>query len=88
MWRLLRDRRLSAFKFQRQVPMETYIVDFVCFDKKLIVEIDGQHAEGTTDAARDLYLQAKGFEIARYWNNDLLQRSTSVLDDVFARLTR
>lgn len=44
MWRLLRHRQLSAFKFRRQVPFNTYILDFVCFEKRLVIEIDGgQH---------------------------------------------
>lgn len=69
MWRLLRDRRLSAFKFRRQVPFKTYILDFVCFEKRLVIEIDGsQHAESGTDATREAALATQGFRIARYWN--------------------
>jgi very-short-patch-repair endonuclease len=87
MWRLLRDRRLSAYKLRRQVPFKSYILDFVCFEKRLVIEIDGsQHAESRSDAARDAALSAEGFVIARYWNNDVLQRPTSVLDDVLAKL--
>lgn len=89
MWRLLRDRRLAAFKFRRQVPLGNYILDFVCFEKRFIIEIDGsQHAASSTDPARDRFLVAQDFEIARYWNNDVLQQSTSVLEDIVARLTR
>ncbi|SFJ13183.1 Very-short-patch-repair endonuclease [Bradyrhizobium sp. Gha] len=87
MWRLLRDRRLSAYKFRRQVPIENYILDFVCFDKRLVIEIDGsQHAESQRDAVRDGALAAEGFSIARYWNNDVLQQPTSVLEDILAKL--
>ena len=87
MWRLLRDRRLSTFKFRRQVPLGHYILDFVCFDRPFIVEIDGsQHADSEHDAARDAALIAEGFRIARYWNNDVLQRPTSVLEDILSRL--
>lgn len=86
-WRLLRDRRLSTFKFRRQVPFKNYILDFVCFEKRLVIEIDGsQHAESQRDAARDATLSAEGFSIARYWNNDVLQQPTSVLEDVLAKL--
>jgi very-short-patch-repair endonuclease len=89
MWRLLRDRRLAAFKFRRQVPFENYILDFVCFEKHFVVEIDGsQHATSSTDQIRDQFLAARGFEIARYWNNDVLQQPTAVLEDIFAKLTR
>ena len=89
MWRLLRDRRLATFKFRRQVPFENYILDFVCLEKRFIIEIDGsQHATSSTDQQRDLLLIAQGFEIARYWNNDVLQQPTAVLEDIFAKLTR
>ena len=57
LWRLLRDRRLSGFKFRRQVPVGLYIVDFHCVGAKLIVEADGsQHAESRHDSIRDAYL--------------------------------
>ena len=87
MWRLLRDRRLSASKFRREVPFRNYILDFVCFDQRLVVEIDGsQHADSERDEARDAALMAEGFRIARYWNNDVLQRPTSVLEDILSKL--
>jgi very-short-patch-repair endonuclease len=87
MWRLLRDRRLTHFKFRRQVPFQNFILDFVCFEKRLIIEIDGsQHADSERDTAREAVLLAEGFRIARYWNNDVLQRYTSVLEDVLAKL--
>jgi very-short-patch-repair endonuclease len=87
MWRLLRDRRLSKLKFRRQVPFRNYILDFACFDQRLVVEIDGsQHADSERDAARDAALAAEGFRIARYWNNDVLQRPTSVLEDILSKL--
>jgi very-short-patch-repair endonuclease len=87
MWRLLRDRRLARFKFRRQVPFQTYILDFVYFRERLILEIDGsQHASSECDTARDAALVAEGFRIARYWNNDVLQRSSSVLEDILEKL--
>ena len=87
MWRLLRDRRLAQFKFRRQVPFQNFILDFVCFEKRLIIEIDGsQHASSERDAAREAILIAEGFRIARYWNNDVLQRPTAVLEDILAKL--
>jgi very-short-patch-repair endonuclease len=87
MWRLLRDRRLALFKVRRQVPFQSYILDFVCFEKRLIIEIDGsQHASSERDQARDAALIAEGFHIARYWNNDVLQQSMNVLEDIFAKL--
>jgi very-short-patch-repair endonuclease len=88
MWRLLRDRRLAQFKFRRQVPFQNIILDFVCFEKRLVVEIDGsQHADSERDTAREAVLIAEGFRIARYWNNDVLQRYAAVLEDVLAKLS-
>jgi very-short-patch-repair endonuclease len=87
MWRLLRDRQLARFKFRRQVPFRSFILDFVCFEKRLIVENDGsQHASSERDAARDAVLMAEGFRIARYWNNDVLQQPSAVLEDILAKL--
>jgi very-short-patch-repair endonuclease len=87
MWRLLRDRRLERFKFRRQVPFQSYILDFVCFEKRFLIEIDGsQHASSERDQAREAVLIAEGFQIARYWNNDVLQQPINVLEDIFAKL--
>ena len=87
MWRLLRGRRLAKFKFRRQVPFRNYILDFVCLERKLVIEIDGsQHADSARDVERETCLIAEGFRIARYWNNDVLQRRPSVLEDIFAKL--
>jgi len=87
MWRLLRDRRLARFKFRRQVPLQNFILDFVCFEKRMIIEIDGsQHASSERDTARDAVLVAEGFRTVRYWNNDVLQQPSAVLEDIFAKL--
>jgi very-short-patch-repair endonuclease len=87
MWRLLRDRRLSHLKFRRQVPFRNYILDFICFEKHLVIEIDGsQHASSERDTARDAVLIAQGFRIERYWNNDVLPRPRAVLEDILAKL--
>jgi very-short-patch-repair endonuclease len=88
MWRLLRDRRLARFKFRRQAPFRNFIIDFVCFERRFIVEIDGsQHADSERDAARDAVLTAEGFQVVRYWNNDVLQQPSAVLEDILAKLT-
>jgi very-short-patch-repair endonuclease len=87
MWRLLRDRRLELFKFRRQVPFQSFILDFVCFEKRIIIEIDGsQHASSERDVAREAVLTAEGFRIARYWNNAVLQQPSAVLEDILAKL--
>jgi very-short-patch-repair endonuclease len=87
MWLLLRNRRFVSYKFRRQLPVGSYIADFVCLSAKQIVELDGsQHAESTTDATRDAYLQAQDFRVLRIWNNDVLARPDSVLDAVWNAL--
>jgi very-short-patch-repair endonuclease len=87
MWKLLRDHRLANFKFRSQVPFRSFILDFVCFERRLVIEIDGsQHASSERDAARDAALTSEDFRVARYWNNDVLQRSASVLEDILAKL--
>jgi very-short-patch-repair endonuclease len=86
-WLLLRDRRLDGFKFRRQVPFGTYILDFVCFQSKLVIEVDGgQHADSKADKVRDARLQARGFRIVRYWNTDVLKNPEGVLTDLLAQL--
>ena len=87
MWMILRGRRLQNFKFCRQVPFLSYVLDFVCFERKLIVEIDGgQHANSTSDAVRDSLLASKGFMVARYWNTDVLLSADGVETDLLGRL--
>jgi very-short-patch-repair endonuclease len=89
MWRLLRDRRLALFKFRRQVPFQKFILDFVCFEKRIIIEIDGgQHASSGRDVTREAILMAEGFRIVRYWNNDVLQQPFAVLEDILAKLAK
>ena len=87
LWGILRNRRLASYKFRRQLPIGQYIVDFVCLDAKLIIELDGsQHAENPYDVLRDTYLRAQGFRLLRIWNNDLLATPEAVLDAVFHAL--
>ena len=84
LWKLLRSRRLASMKFRRQVPIGPWIVDFVSFEQHLIVEADGsQHAESEDDKRRDHDLSERGFRILRFWNNDILLRSQSVLEIIF-----
>lgn len=81
LWYNLRANRLG-FKFKRQVPMGTYIVDFVCLEKRLIIELDGgQHLDRQAyDLKRTDWLQSQGFKVMRFWNHDVLQQTTSVLE--------
>jgi very-short-patch-repair endonuclease len=87
MWHLLRDRRFSQVNFRRQVPFQNYILDFVCFERRLIIEIDGsQHLDSNRDDRRNAVLASEGFQVLRYWNNDVLRRRDAVLEDLFAKL--
>lgn len=73
LWSMLRGQRLGGLKFKRQEQLGDYIVDFVCFGERLIVEADGsQHAENAADAVRDAWLADQGFRVLRFWNNDVL----------------
>ena len=85
-WSWLRTKKLNGVKFRRQEPVGKYIVDFVIFEKKLIIEIDGgQHnlEENTiNDKARTEWLQSQGFRVIRFWNNDV----SSNLDGVITRI--
>jgi very-short-patch-repair endonuclease/succinate dehydrogenase flavin-adding protein (antitoxin of CptAB toxin-antitoxin module) len=84
MWFLLRDRRLKGYKFRRQVPLGTYVVDFVCLPARLIVELDGgQHAEAVNEVARDAWLRSQAFTVLRFWNNDVLENTEGVLLTIF-----
>jgi very-short-patch-repair endonuclease len=74
LWRHLRGKQLEGYKFRRQEPIGNYIVDFVCFSKKIIIEVDGgQHAvEADKDFKRDNWFRGQGFKVLRIWNNELL----------------
>jgi len=71
LWYALRDRRFESFKFRRQVPIGRYIADFICQDRRLIVEVDGSQHEGSEhDKERDAWLESRGYRVLRFWNID------------------
>ena len=87
LWFALRDRRLGGFKFVRQEAIGSYVVDFVCREKKLIIEVDGgQHADNPRDHARDAALGADGYHVLRFWNSDVLRNEEGVLEAILAKL--
>jgi very-short-patch-repair endonuclease len=87
LWSILRAKRLAGWKFKRQEQIDRYIVDFVCFRARLIVEADGsQHAESTADAQRDAYLFDQGFRVLRFWNNEILTNPDGVATAILAAL--
>ncbi len=86
-WQRLRNRELDGLKFRRQHVIGRFIVDFVCIEKKLIIELDGgQHAITQDDAKRTEYLNMKGYKVIRFWDHDILQNGESVLKTILAHL--
>jgi very-short-patch-repair endonuclease len=86
LWHILRSRRLAHTKWRRQSPVGNYIVDFLCYEYRLIVECDGsQHAESARDEVRDRWLTDQGFTVVRFWKHEVLQNPTGVTDTILAR---
>ncbi len=76
---MLRAGRLNGLKFKRQVPLDGYILDFVCFEIRLIIEADGsQHAASESDARRDAHFASEGYRTLRFWNSDILANPDGV----------
>jgi very-short-patch-repair endonuclease len=72
LWQQLRNRQMEGHKFRRQVPVDGYILDFVCVEVRLVIEVDGsQHAESRRDEERDAYFRAQGFQVIRFWNEEI-----------------
>jgi len=89
LWRHLRAHRLGGVKFRRQQAIGPYVVDFVHFGARVVVEADGgQHNESLADEKRDAWLTAQGFRIMRFWNNDILTDTAAVLEAVMAEVER
>jgi very-short-patch-repair endonuclease len=87
LWRELRQRQLGQ-RFRRQFPIPPYIVDLACIEARLIVEADGgQHNEPNVDRRRDEFLTTQGWRVLRFWNNDILQNRTGVLQIVAEALS-
>ena len=88
LWYHLRNRRMAGYKFKRQFIIGRYIVDFVCIDAKLVLELDGgQHGgQEQYDSKRTEFLESKGYRVIRFWNNDVLLRTGNVLEEVLSHL--
>jgi very-short-patch-repair endonuclease len=88
LWNHLRYWQIDGYKFRRQQPLGKYIVDIICFEKKLILELDGgQHAEQVKyDSERDVWLREQGFSVLRFWNNDVLQNINGVNESIMSHL--
>ena len=84
LWSKVRARQMLGVKFRRQQPLENFIVDFVSFEKRIVIELDGgQHAEDRDkDKERDMYLEDKGFTILRFWNTEVFENLEGVLETI------
>ncbi len=84
LWHHLRCRQISGLKFRRQHPFGDYILDFVCLENKLVIEVDGgQHGQQTRyEKDRTQKLRAAGFRILRFWNNEVLKNTESVKEKI------
>jgi very-short-patch-repair endonuclease len=88
LWGALRCSRLEGAKFRRQQPIGPFIADFVCQERRLIIEADGgQHAENITDDRRTAFLESKGYRVLRFWNNDILSNIDGVAQVIAAALS-
>jgi len=88
LWWRLRRWQIDGYRVRRQVPIGPYILDFVCLKARLVIEVDGgQHAAAVeADSLRTAWLEAKGFRVLRFWNNDVLHETTGVLEKIRAAL--
>jgi very-short-patch-repair endonuclease len=84
LWKYLRTKQIEGLKFRRQEPIGKYIVDFVCFESRVIVEVDGGQHSIEKDANRDTWLQSQGFAVLRFWNHDVLLNTEGVVEMIRA----
>ncbi|HYD68632.1 endonuclease domain-containing protein [Azospirillum sp.] len=84
LWGALRDRRLNGLKFRRQQQIGRYVVDFVCHERRLIIEVDGGQHSVAGDAERTAFLQAQGYRVLRFWNPEVLTTMPVVLETILA----
>jgi very-short-patch-repair endonuclease len=84
LWKHLRAKQMEGCKFRRQEPIGSYIVDFVCQEKQIVIEVDGwQHStEQEKDKERDKWLKGQGYKVLRFWNNEVLSNTKGVLEAI------
>jgi very-short-patch-repair endonuclease len=83
LWMHLRAHRLGGLSFRRQTPIGRFIVDFVCQERRLVIEVDGsQHAESSSDVERDQWLVSNGYRVLRFWNSDVLTNMSAVMQTI------
>jgi len=81
LWKYLRGRQFEGIKFRRQHPIGKYVVDFINLEREIIIEVDGgQHLENKKDKLRDRWLKEQGYEVLRFWDNEVLTNVEGVLE--------
>ena len=90
LWSVLRDRQLAGDKVRRQTPIGPYIADFLCMQRRLVIELDGgQHQQrADSDRERTRFLESRGYRVLRFWNNDVFDDLESVVDAIRLELQR
>ena len=90
LWAILRNRSINNLRFRRQFPIGNYIVDFICREKRLIIELDGgQHNQDENvfyDNERTKFLEAEGYKVIRFWNNDIDNNFDGVYEEIIKYL--
>ena len=88
LWKYLRRKQIEGHRFRRQVPIGPYYVDFLCLERRLVIEVDGgQHADRQAeDAKRTAWLESQGFRVLRCWNNEVLQNFEGVVEAILLAL--
>jgi len=89
LWQAIRSKQINGHRFRRQHPIGPYIADFACNEQKLVIELDGcQHQDQRVqDERRSAFLRAQGWQVLRFWNNDILINLDGVLSTIAERLT-
>lgn len=82
LWQRLRSRQLAGPKFRRQATVGPYVVDFLCVEARLVIEADGGQHSAERDAERTAFLNKRGLEVLRFWNNDVLTNTDGVLESI------
>lgn len=87
LWYLLRAHRFAGWGFRRQTLIGPFIVDFVSHAARLVIEVDGgQHSGSSNDPARDIWLSSRGYRVLRFWNNEVLAQTDSILEVIASAL--
>ncbi len=90
LWAHLRLRQVHGHKFRRQRPIGPYIVDFICLEEHLVIEVDGSHhlERALLDARRDDYLESLGFRVLRFWDNQVLKETDAIIQVIAQALEK